>query len=52
MEYFNENNKSIISDLFCGVNHIMLKCSKCPSYNHNFSSIFLSYFPFGRNWEI
>ena len=45
MEYFNEDNKSIISDLFFGVYHTMTKCSKCPFYKHNFGAYSFLIFP-------
>lgn len=45
VEYFSKGNKSIISDLFYGVNHTITKCSGCNISNHNYECYFYLNFP-------
>ena len=45
MEYFNGENKSIMSDLFYGAFHTMTKCSNCQIHKHNYEAYFFLIFP-------
>ena len=45
MEYFNGENKSIISDLFYAVTHTMTKCLNCQINKHNYEVYFFLIFP-------
>ena len=37
---FARDNKSIITDLFCGVTHTVSFCQKCQTYKHDFDEYF------------
>ena len=45
MNTFFKENKSIISDIFYGVNHTMIQCSNCKSTKNNYDAYFSLNFP-------
>ena len=42
---FHEENESVISTIFFGINHTLVKCSNCFLYQHNFEVFFSLVFP-------
>ena len=45
MNYFNKENKSIISDIFYGIHHTTTLCKQCNILKHNFEVYFFLTFP-------
>ena len=45
LQNFMAENKSIISDIFYGVTHTIMKCTRCNFLKHNFELYFFLVFP-------
>ena len=45
MNNYFKKNKSIIGDIFCGVNHYITNCSKCKIPKHNYEVYYFLFFP-------
>ena len=45
LQNFMAENKSIISDIFYGVTHTIMKCTRCNLLTHNFELYFFLVFP-------